>query len=254
MKKPKSTKNKDKPEGFDFEGATKDNENDSPIKRKMTDDGEEDKAGHLTDRKNIDDDKGLDISSDSSENEVKISGANTYGFVSNNNISSKLIGKGIKNTGSKQISLTTSKNKNVKSQFRLDHSNTLKFKQPMFKGNPGNEEETKVIKNQTSMDIAQDWQNDRHLDVNPNHDLISKRSKKSKGKIDSKNGSITGGRKYKKMPLSVQSKRNKYNSSKNATRRVLHNSKSVVIFNEFKNEEKVNQEIGVKTPMQKSKR
>ena len=45
--------------------------------------------------------------------------------------------------------------------------------------------------------------------------------------------------------LSVQSRREKNNRSKVGQKKVLHNSRNAVIFNEFKTEDKVNQEVGL---------
>lgn len=45
--------------------------------------------------------------------------------------------------------------------------------------------------------------------------------------------------------LSMQSRRDKNNRSKVGQKRVLHNSRNTVVFNEFKTEDKVNQEVGL---------
>jgi hypothetical protein len=235
MKKPK----------FDFKSDSKDQKKNSPRKRKMTDDGEEAKAGNLTDRKKNNDNH-IEISSNSSfEKDAKESGSNTFGFVAMNNLGSKIVGKGIRKQASNKVSSSTGKEK-VKSTFALDQSKSLKNN--LFKTKDDNEEEKdqmKSFKNHASLSVAQEWQNDRNLEVNPNIDTISKRSKNSKNKVGSREGSRNGGRRNKKKPTSVQSKRDKNNRSKIASKRVVHNSRKPVLFNEFITEVAVNSLIGM---------
>ena len=62
--------------------------------------------------------------------------------------------------------------------------------------------------------------------------------------MSSRDGSIMTKR-YRKGISSVNSRRDKSTKSKVWTRKIQKNSKSIITFNEFKNEEKVNQEIGM---------
>ena len=96
MKQPKSTRNKNTKEKFDFKsnaGASVIPEESSPRKRKMTEDQVDDQPGKLTDRKHRKVQDQLHISSESSEEDMKESSSNTFGFIPRNNLSSKKHGK-----------------------------------------------------------------------------------------------------------------------------------------------------------------
>lgn len=106
-----------------------------------------------------------------------------------------------------------------------------------------------MMLNQTTKDkalsVAQDWQNEKNLEVGTMGDNFTKRSKASKNsRVGSRDGSRRGKR-HRKIASSVHSKRERGNRSKVGQKRVLHNSKNLVIFNEFKNEEKIHKEIGI---------
>jgi hypothetical protein len=99
---------------------------------------------------------------------------------------------------------------------------------------------------EVSASAAQEWQNERTLDAFQNYDSISKQNKKVKSsRIGSRDGSRRGGKKYKNMLSSVQSKRQRSNHSKQGVRRVIHTSREIVAFNEYQNEANVNKEIGM---------
>ena len=73
------------------------------------------------------------------------------------------------------------------------------------------------------------------------HDLGSRRSKRSKNsRVGSRDGSKRG-RRHKASAF--HSSRKHHNKSK-THRRIIHNKKSIVVFNEFKDEEKINNDIG----------
>lgn len=95
MKQPKSTRNKSNREKFDFK-KTAVEEDASPKKRKMTTDEIDDQPGKLTDRKHKRDQDKLNISSESSQEDMKESSTNTFGFVPRNNLSAKKFGKALK--------------------------------------------------------------------------------------------------------------------------------------------------------------
>ena len=91
MKKPKSTRNKNGGTKFDFKGASITDK--LPVKkRKMTEDQEDAEPGRLTDRKPKKEDHKLNISPNTSDEDVKESSTNTFGFIPMNNLSNKKLG------------------------------------------------------------------------------------------------------------------------------------------------------------------
>jgi hypothetical protein len=102
-----------------------------------------------------------------------------------------------------------------------------------------------ITGNDQSWTVAQEWQNDKDITSLQNADNFSKRGRKNKtSRIGSREGSKKSKR-HKKIISSVQSKRGKYNKSRQGGKRVLHKAKELVVFNEFKTEDKVNKEIGI---------
>lgn len=76
------------------------------------------------------------------------------------------------------------------------------------------------------------------------NDHLGEEKKRKDSRMSSRDGSIMTKR-YRKGISSVNSRRDKSTKSKVWTRKIQKNSKSIITFNEFKNEEKVNQEIGM---------
>lgn len=87
-----------------------------------------------------------------------------------------------------------------------------------------------------------DWHNDKNLDTPILNDSVSKRSKRSK---NSRIGSRDGSRRGKRHKTSAFGTSRKHHNRSKVNRRVLHTKKSIVVFNEFQEESRVNDQIGV---------
>lgn len=87
-----------------------------------------------------------------------------------------------------------------------------------------------------------DWQNEKNLEAHIFNDTASRRSRRGKS---SRLGSRDGSKRGKRHKASAFSTSRKYHNRSKASRRVLHTKKSIVVFNEFQNETKVDGQIGI---------
>lgn len=86
MKQPKTTRNKNGENNFDFKNTVGGNEKGSPRKRKMTEDQDDVDAGRLTSRKQQEQRDKISISPVSSDDDGIESSTNTIGFVPKNQL------------------------------------------------------------------------------------------------------------------------------------------------------------------------
>ena len=93
-----------------------------------------------------------------------------------------------------------------------------------------------------SQTVANDWQNEKNLEGYSHNDAYSRRSKRSK---HSRIGSRDGSRKSRRHKASAFSTSRKHHNKSRAHKRVLHHNKAHVCFGEFKNEDRINHEMGV---------
>lgn len=265
MKQPKSTRHQDQSPKLDFKTGLNPDGRKSP-KRKMTDDQADAVAGPLTQRKKDEDYDKINISPYSSEEEGAESSGGTFGFIPMNNLnkSSKGVGKDSRPGKITKVVSTDKKTDRIKkSQFRIDGSR-LKASQSIgpknrYKDSTLEERKRKDkygLQNSmgdAALSAAQDWQNEKNLDAFQNLDVGSKLTKKSKNsKIGSREGSRRGKR-QKKIISSVTSRRDKANKSKVGVKRVLHNSRNPIVYNEFKNEEHIHKDIKLREEVNQSK-
>lgn len=251
MKKASSTKHdKNGEQKFDFKNALKPSGKESP-QRKYTGDVGNNFGQHSA--RPPKEKETINISPASSDEEGEKSSSNTFGFVPMNNLlksnkghskqalTNRLVGK---SNERKDDKLKASQFKVDKNKLKGSHSIKASDRYRDRGLDTRRKKDTMNLHQDPSWLATQEWQNEKNLDSYPNLEIHSKRTKKNKlSRVGSKEGSKRVKR-HRRIISSVHSRREKSSRSRQNLRR-LPNRKNLVVFNEYKTEDKLDKDIGI---------